>query len=71
MKPQAGQSQIVQRLGLMNGIENLQRPLEQIRADFRGAPFLEQFSQAFIRECPDHKRTFAPIRSFARSSGDL
>ncbi|MGA9794955.1 MAG: hypothetical protein WBQ17_05395 [Rhizomicrobium sp.] len=44
MKPQAGQSQIVQLLGAVQRIENLNAPLRQILSDAAAFTNLEQLS---------------------------
>jgi len=47
MKPQAGQLQIVQRLGVVYRIQNLQTPLLQIGTDFGTLSGLKKLPETF------------------------
>jgi hypothetical protein len=48
MQPQAGQLQIIQRLRLMQGVENLDAPLRQILSDATALSGFEKLSQTLI-----------------------
>jgi hypothetical protein len=54
MKPQAGQLQIIQRLRLMNGIENLDATLGQILPDPTAPSAQKQFGETLVRKGLDH-----------------
>jgi hypothetical protein len=48
MKPEAGQFQIIQRLSVVDGIQNLQTPLLQIRPDFRAFAGFKQVPKSLL-----------------------
>jgi hypothetical protein len=54
MKPQAGQLQIVQRLRLVQGVENLDASLDQILPDPTTPSRFEQILDAFIGKRFNH-----------------
>src|SRR5881394_2835729 len=55
MKPQAGQFQIIQLLGLVQRIENLDATLRQILPDAPASSGLEQLLQTLACERPNHR----------------
>jgi hypothetical protein len=63
MQPQAGQLQVIQRLGLMNDIKNLDATLRQILLDPTTPGGFEQLPNMFVRERNDHGRTIALLTS--------
>jgi hypothetical protein len=61
MKPQAGQFQVIQRLRVVYGIQNLQTPLLQILTNLRALSGLKEGPEPFMVKRHDHRRLTASM----------